>query len=743
MTALNFPANPSNGDTYTLNNVNYIFNGSVWKKTFIFDGDKGDITISNSGQTYTIDDDVITEAKLANSINSAIAANTAKVTNATHTGDVTGATSLTISNDAVTYSKIQNVSATDRVLGRDSAGSGEIEEISPENLRTMINVEDGATADQSNSEIKTAYEANSDTNAFTDAEKTKLSGIETSADVTDATNVDAAGAVMNSDLDGKGEILVGDGSGDPTALSVGQNGYILTADSTEATGVKWAANAGGGGGSGISNVVEDTTPQLGGNLDVQTNEITTSTTNGNVKLNPNGTGVVEIKGDGSSTDGTIQLNCSQNSHGVKIKSPPHSANASYTLTLPNNDGDAGQFLKTDGSGGLSFDAVDLTALSASNLTSGTIPDARFPATLPAASAANLTNIPAANITGSLPLPDGSVSSPSLFFANDTNTGLFRSGADLLHFTAGGVERLLLGAATIFNEDGADVDFRIEGDTKASLFYLNAGDDRIGIGTNSPQTLLEVKDTSAAVAISITGGGSASSAINLGDNGGIDIGRILYDHSTNSMRFQTNNNEGMRIDSARGIRIGTTENLLNGATANYEQVSIKRTGMGNPVTLQRTTAQSGFPVVYVSSIDTAISTQPFITFVRKVNDDPLTQVGQISTTASSTTYTTSSDYRLKENEVPISDGITRLKTLKPYRFNWKIDPSTKVDGFFAHEVTAVPEAVIGTKDEVSTDENGAIPKGKPIYQSIDHSKLVPLLVAAVQELIGKVEALEAA
>ena len=218
-------------------------------------------------------------------------------------------------------------------------------------------IEANATQDQTANEIKTLYESNSDTNAFTDTEKTKLSGVETSADVTDATNVDAAGAVMNSDLDGKGELLVGDGSGDPTALSVGQNGYILTADSTVATGVKWAANAGGGGGSGITDVVSDTTPQLGGNLDVQTNEITTSTTNGNVKLNPNGTGVVEIKGDGSSTDGTIQLNCSQNSHGVKIKSPPHSANASYTLTLPNNDGSSGQFLKTDGSGVLSFDTV--------------------------------------------------------------------------------------------------------------------------------------------------------------------------------------------------------------------------------------------------------------------------------------------------------------------------------------------------------------------------------------------------
>ena len=112
------------------------------------------------------------------------------------------------------------------------------------------------------------------------------------------------------------------------------------------------------------------------------------------------------------------------------------------------------------------------------------------------------------------------------------------------------------------------------------------------------------------------------------------------------------------------------------------------------------------------------------------------VGSIQTSSSSTGFNTSSDYRLKENAVAISDGITRLKTLKPYRFNWKADSSTKVDGFFAHEVTAVPEAISGTKDAVDKDNN-------PVYQQIDQSKLVPLLVAAVQELIGRVETLEAA
>ena len=103
----------------------------------------------------------------------------------------------------------------------------------------------------------------------------------------------------------------------------------------------------------LENISEDSSPQLGANLDVNGNQIV-SVSNQNVKIFPNGTGVLEVGGDGSSNDGTIQLNCSQNSHGVKIKSPPHSAGASYTLTLPTTDGNADEFLKTDGSGGLSW-----------------------------------------------------------------------------------------------------------------------------------------------------------------------------------------------------------------------------------------------------------------------------------------------------------------------------------------------------------------------------------------------------
>ena len=124
------------------------------------------------------------------------------------------------------------------------------------------------------------------------------------------------------------------------------------------------------------------------------------------------------------------------------------------------------------------------------------------------------------------------------------------------------------------------------------------------------------------------------------------------------------------------------------------------------------------------------------------------VGYILSNLNSTTYQTSSDYRLKENAVAISDGITRLKTLKPYKFNFKDEPSVTVDGFFAHEVTAVPEAISGTKDEVVTQamlDSGDAPSesklNDPVYQGIDQSKLVPLLTAALQEAIAKIETLE--
>ena len=111
------------------------------------------------------------------------------------------------------------------------------------------------------------------------------------------------------------------------------------------------------------------------------------------------------------------------------------------------------------------------------------------------------------------------------------------------------------------------------------------------------------------------------------------------------------------------------------------------------------------------------------------------VGTISTTTTSTAYNTSSDYRLKENVVPLTGAADRLNQLQVRRFNFIADPDKTVDGFIAHEAQAVvPEAVTGTHNEVDDD-------GNPVYQGIDQSKLVPLLTAALQEALAKIETLE--
>jgi len=110
-------------------------------------------------------------------------------------------------------------------------------------------------------------------------------------------------------------------------------------------------------------------------------------------------------------------------------------------------------------------------------------------------------------------------------------------------------------------------------------------------------------------------------------------------------------------------------------------------------------------------------------------------GSISVAGATAAFNTSSDYRLKENVNYTWDGTTKLKQLKPAKFNWKVDPDNTVNGFIAHEAKeVVPDSVIGEKDAV--DEKGEI-----YPQQIDHSKLVPLLVKTVQELEARITTLE--
>ena len=145
---------------------------------------------------------------------------------------------------------------------------------------------------------------------------------------------------------------------------------------------------------------------------------------------------------------------------------------------------------------------------------------------------------------------------------------------------------------------------------------------------------------------------------------------------------------------------------------------------------------------------------------------LTRVGNIRSSGTTVAYNTSSDYRLKEDDVPMTGATERVKALRPINFAWKLDGS-RTDGFFAHEAQeVVPEAVHGTKDamrdeeyevtpavEEVRDEDGTVTteaveavmgtRSVPDYQGIDQSKLVPLLTATIQELIARIEALEGA
>lgn len=208
-----------------------------------------------------------------------------------------------------------------------------------------------------------------------------------------------------------------------------------------------------------------------------------------------------------------------------------------------------------------------------------------------------------------------------------------------------------------------------------------------------------------------------------------------------------NSSGSCSGNAATATSATTAKYLNGSYAysvtdpTYYSASTTYAlvfgGYIKALTVGNTSGVAGYGAAMIvartNTSNSAGSDGPAIIFAHGPSGTP----GSITITSSSTAYNTSSDYRLKENQVPITNALDRVAQLKPYRFNFKVTPDKTVDGFFAHEVSSVvPEAIHGTKDEVDDE-------GNPVYQGIDQAKLVPLLVAAIQELKAEIDALKGA
>jgi len=268
--------------------------------------------------------------------------------------------------------------------------------------------------------------------------------------------------------------------------------------------------------------------------------------------------------------------------------------------------------------------------------------------------------------------------------------------------------------------------RNSSNTIAEKMRINSSGN-VGIGTTNPDSKLTIGGVNnpAIKLISAYNSELADAVIAVNEAGSVSI---EADPSNNSVTYQTNfsvaidGNEHMRITSAGNVGIGTK----NPSAARLD------------VWQAETSSDSCIKTVRPGTAD-----RKHLAFY---NGNGI--VGDIKTSGSTTSYNTSSDYRLKTDVQPMAGATERLKALKPVNFEWIAD-GTRVDGFIAHEVQEiVPEAISGEKD--AEDENGNI-----VPQAIDQSKLVPLLTSAIQEqqqiiedlksqnesLVARIEALE--
>lgn len=325
--------------------------------------------------------------------------------------------------------------------------------------------------------------------------------------------------------------------------------------------------------------------------------------------------------------------------------------------------------------------------------------------------------------------DGTVALTSPQAANMTVTGTVTTDTIAENTSAAGVtiDGVLLkdGGVDVNGNElilDADGDTSITADTDDQIDFKTGGTDRmvidssgnVGIGTTSPTSELDVTGTSRYT-FNVGNAYTLQTSLNAAGSSFADDYKNAAQHI-----WQTSGSERMRIKANSGVWFGYsgTVSPANATSGNYATID-------NTFPFQAT--NNNICAIFNRNSSTGV----MIEF--KYNGSVK---GYISTNGSSVTYNTSSDYRLKENVADITGATERLKQLNPVRFNFIEDADTTVDGFLAHEVQdVVPEAITGTKDAVDDD-------GNPEYQGIDQSKLVPLLVATIQELEARIAALEA-
>jgi prepilin-type processing-associated H-X9-DG protein len=328
-------------------------------------------------------------------------------------------------------------------------------------------------------------------------------------------------------------------------------------------------------------------------------------------------------------------------------------------------------------------------------------------------------------------------------------------------------------AFTFNEDSADVNFRVESNGNANMLFVDGGNDFVGIGAVPTQAKLHIItndsgalndsnsddfmiENTSATGMTIGSSNDGEGHIHFSDSDDADVGTISYFHGSNYMRMRVNASERMRINSNGTISIGNTGSAAS-SFSDTGDVGVYLSPTSS--TGASTFAMSGDQPLTINRSDDNNNNSTLVG-LRRRNEI----CGTIKGTNNTAQYNTSSDYRLKENVNYSWDATTRLKQLKPARFNWISDETnTAVDGFIAHEVTpVVPQATSGEKDAMAVEtrytsddvetqgDNPSKNVGDPKtystteidVQGIDHSKLVPILTKALQEAITEIESLKA-